>query len=92
MPFYKVHHSYPLNKDQRQQFAQAITQLHCKAFKTHTLFIHVRFFAEENSKNVYFVGGRSHHLTSNRISGTIRVSPLRSKEDFYKLAIKIEAA
>ncbi|QGI64093.1 hypothetical protein CEK27_008064 [Fusarium fujikuroi] len=91
MPFYEVHHSYPLNKDQRQQFAQAITQLHCKAFKTPTFFVHVRFFAEVNSENVYFIGGRS-QLASNRISGNVRVSPMRSKADFDELAIKIEAA
>jgi phenylpyruvate tautomerase PptA (4-oxalocrotonate tautomerase family) len=59
MPFYEVHHSYPLNQDQRQQFAQAITQLHCQAFKTPTFFVHVRFFAEENGETLYFIGGRS---------------------------------
>ncbi|KAF4436837.1 cis-3-chloroacrylic acid [Fusarium acutatum] len=91
MPFYDVHHSYPLNKDQRQQFAHAITQLYCKAYKTPTFFVHVRFFAEEDSENVYFISGRS-HLTSNRISGNVRVSPMRSKEDSDELAIKIEAA
>ncbi|KAF4340541.1 cis-3-chloroacrylic acid [Fusarium beomiforme] len=93
MPFYEVYHSCPLNQDQRQQLAQAITQLHCEAFKTTpAFFVHVRFFAEENSENVYFIAGRPHHLTSNRISGNVRTSAARSKEDFDELATKIEAA
>ncbi|KAF9779123.1 hypothetical protein IL306_002351 [Fusarium sp. DS 682] len=92
MPFYEVYHSCPLGQDQRQRLAQAITHLHCEAFKTPAFFVHVRFFAEENSENIYFMAGKPHHLTSNRISGNVRTSSTRSKEDFDELGTKIEAA
>ncbi|KAF4439703.1 hypothetical protein F53441_12514 [Fusarium austroafricanum] len=92
MPFYEIHHSYPLDQDQRQSLATAITRLHCEAFKTPEFLVHVRFFAEDNNDNVYFIAGKPHHLTSNRISGSVRHSAARSKEDFDKLAAKIEEA
>ncbi|KAF4958849.1 hypothetical protein FGADI_2051 [Fusarium gaditjirri] len=72
--------------------ATAITRLHCEAFKTPAFLVHVRFFAEENTDNTYFVAGKSHPLSSNRISGIVRTSAARSKADFDELGAKIEAA
>ncbi|KAH7253877.1 uncharacterized protein BKA55DRAFT_566401 [Fusarium redolens] len=92
MPFYEVHYSCPLTQDQRQGLATAITRLHCEAFKTPAFLVHVRFFAEDNADNTYFVAGKSHPLTSNRISGNVRTSATRSKADFDELGAKIEAA
>ncbi|KAF5595676.1 BCS1-mitochondrial of the AAA family of ATPase [Fusarium pseudocircinatum] len=92
MPFYEVHHSYPLTQHQRQNLATAITRLHCEAFKTPSFLVHVRFLAEDNINNTYFVAGKSHSLTSNRISGNVRTSAARSKADFDDLGAKIEAA
>jgi hypothetical protein len=62
-----------------------------QAFKTPTFFVQVRFFAEQDIEDVYSSGGRS-LLASNRVSGNVRVSPMRSKENFDELATKIEAA
>ncbi|RGP71321.1 cis-3-chloroacrylic acid [Fusarium sporotrichioides] len=90
MPFYQIHHSCALNQNQRQLLATAITQLHCRAFKTPSFFVHVRFYPEENKDNNYFVAGWPHPATSNRIVGLVRDSPSRSKADFDKLATDIE--
>ncbi|SCV38011.1 uncharacterized protein FFB14_06810 [Fusarium fujikuroi] len=92
MPFYEVHHSCPLTQDQCQNLATAITRLHCEAFKTPAFLVHVRFFTEDNTDNTYFVAGKPHPLTSNRISGNVRTSAARSKADFDELGAKIEAA
>ncbi|KAG5742778.1 hypothetical protein H9Q69_014275 [Fusarium xylarioides] len=59
---------------------------------TPAFLVHVRFFAEDNTDNIYFVAGKSHPITSNRISGNVRTSATRSKEDFDELGAKIEEA
>ncbi|KAM0558103.1 hypothetical protein ACHAPJ_005270 [Fusarium lateritium] len=92
MPFYQIYHSHPLNKAQRQDLAGAITQLHCDAFKTPSFFVHVRFFEEHNGDDAYFVAGKSHPATSNRVIGIVRTSASRSKADFDDLGAKIEEA
>ncbi|RSL80001.1 hypothetical protein CEP51_006911 [Fusarium floridanum] len=47
MPFYEIHHSYPLSDDERQSIARSITDLHCTAFKTPSFFVHIRFVARD---------------------------------------------
>ncbi|KAF5002481.1 hypothetical protein FGRMN_306 [Fusarium graminum] len=72
--------------------ATAITDLHCQAFKTPAFFVHVGFIENKVEKGTYFVAGKSHDVTSNRIIGTVRTSAARTKEDFDTLGAKIEAA
>ncbi|KAF5664460.1 7-alpha-hydroxysteroid dehydrogenase [Fusarium heterosporum] len=78
--------------DQRQSLAAAITNLHCQAFKTPAFFVHVGFIENNDKKGTYYVAGKSHDATSNRIIGTVRTSAARTKEDFDTLGAKIEAA
>ncbi|KAM0288450.1 hypothetical protein ACHAO9_007096 [Fusarium lateritium] len=92
MPFYQVYHSYDLNGDQRQKIASAITQLHCQAFQTPAFFVHVSFIEEGTKDKTYFLAGKAHDATSNRIIGTVRMSATRSKADFDELGAKMEAA
>ncbi|KAF4954256.1 hypothetical protein FSARC_12193 [Fusarium sarcochroum] len=92
MPFYQVYHSCRLKKVQRQDFAAAITQLHCEAFTTPPFFVHVCFYQEHNGDDAYFVAGKSHQATSNRVIGNVRSSAPFSKADFDDLGAKIEAA
>jgi phenylpyruvate tautomerase PptA (4-oxalocrotonate tautomerase family) len=90
MPFYQVYHSCTLSDEQKQVLASRITSLHCEAFNTPKFFVHVRFFPEKNEDNTYFVAGRPHSSTSNRIIGLVRTSASRSKKDFDELAKDIE--
>jgi phenylpyruvate tautomerase PptA (4-oxalocrotonate tautomerase family) len=92
MPFYQVYHSYSLNGGQRQNIASAITDLHCQAFQTPAFFVHVSFIEEGTKDQTYFMAGKAHDSTSNRIIGTVRMSAARSKADFDKLGAKMEAA
>jgi len=68
MPFYEVHHSCSLTQGQRQNLATAITRLHCEAFKTPAFLVHVRFFAEDNTDNTYFIAGKPHPRRSKLTS------------------------
>jgi phenylpyruvate tautomerase PptA (4-oxalocrotonate tautomerase family) len=43
MPLYEIEHSIPLSKAQRDQIAQAITQIHTRKFSTPSLFVNIRF-------------------------------------------------
>ncbi|KAF5023102.1 hypothetical protein F66182_4859 [Fusarium sp. NRRL 66182] len=92
MPFYQVYHSCVLNQDERQAFATAITELHCEAFKTPSFFVHVQFLAEGSSDETYFLAGKPHTSTSNRVIGLVRTSAARTRADFDDPAVKIEAA
>ncbi|KAM0354391.1 hypothetical protein ACHAPU_001435 [Fusarium lateritium] len=92
MPFYQVYHSCPLSDDQRQSLATAITNSHCQAFKTPAFFVHVGFIESKDKGKTYFVAGKAHDTTSNRIIGTVRTSAARTKEDFDTLGAEIEAA
>jgi phenylpyruvate tautomerase PptA (4-oxalocrotonate tautomerase family) len=92
MPFYEVHHSYPLNDEQRESLARAITDLHCAAFTTPSFFVHVRFIAHDINEGTYFMAGKRRTVNSNRITGVVRISSARSKSDFDSLASKMEDA
>lgn len=91
MPFYEVHHSYPLSADQQQTLASAITNLHATTFSTPSIFVHVQFVrADDTGKVEYFMAGQRRTGKVNRIVGILRTSPTRTKADFDKLAIGIE--
>jgi len=92
MPFYEVHHSYPLSDDERQSIARSITNLHCTAFATPSFFVHVQFFAHDINDRTYYMAGKPRTVNSNRILGVVRTSPSRTKSDFDTLATNIEDA
>jgi len=92
MPFYQVHHSYPLTKDQKRKFAEAITKLHSYKFKTPSLFVNVIFHDEDASTEDYFMAGVPRPNATNRIIAIVRTSEMRTKKHFDELAEKIESA
>ncbi|ATY62386.1 hypothetical protein A9K55_009236 [Cordyceps militaris] len=92
MPYYEITHSYPLTDAQRQALAQAITKIHVAAFHTPSMFINVRFIAEDLAKSHAFVAGVRVLKTSNSIISYVRTSPTRTKADFDKVAKAIEDA
>ncbi|TQV91525.1 Tautomerase [Cordyceps javanica] len=92
MPYYEVHHSLPLSDAQRQELAQAITTVHVTAFNTPSMFVIVRFVAEDLAQGNVFVAGVREDKTSNSIISYVRTSPARTKADFDKVAQELEDA
>ncbi|KAJ4200131.1 hypothetical protein NW767_007651 [Fusarium falciforme] len=92
MPYYEIYHSSLLNQEQRQSIAASITDLHCKAFTTPSFFVHVHFIQEDSSAGSYFLAGKPHTNTSNRIIGIVRTSATRPKSAFDELGAQIEGA
>lgn len=93
MPFYEVHHSYPLTEQQRDDIASAITQLHATRFTTPSMFVHVQFTrSDESGSTNYYMAGKRRSAVSNRIVGVVRTSQTRTKADFDALAERIEEA
>lgn len=92
MPFYQIYRSYPLDQDQRQSIASSITNLHCRAFTTPSFFVHVHFIHEDSGSGNYFLAGKPHTATSNRIIGIVRTSATRPKAAFDELGAQIEGA
>ena len=92
MPFYQVFHSYPLSLPQKQSLASAITSLHSRKFKTPSLFVNVKFHAEDASEDEYFMAGQVRNNATNRIMAMVRTSEQRTKKDFDALAEKVESA
>ncbi|RSL76170.1 hypothetical protein CEP51_010207 [Fusarium floridanum] len=90
MPYYQIYHSYPLDQEQRQSIAASITDLHCKAFTTPSFFVHVHFIQEDSSASNYFLAGKPHTATSNRIIGIVRTSATRPRSAFDELGAQIE--
>lgn len=91
MPVYQIFHSYPLTLSQQQTLATAITTLHCTAFTTPSIFVHVSFFLQ-TSPNVHFLAGKPRPSGANRIVGIVRTSASRPKSAFDNLAQQIEDA
>ncbi|KAF2813038.1 uncharacterized protein BDZ99DRAFT_473764 [Mytilinidion resinicola] len=57
MPFYDIHHHFPLDQTQRGEIASRITALHCTHFTTPSLFLNIRF-TQDDAKNIStYVGG-----------------------------------
>ncbi|KAM0445913.1 hypothetical protein ACHAPV_009242 [Trichoderma viride] len=93
MPYYEVHHSYPLTSEQQQEIASAITNLHATTFTTPSLFVHVQFNkSDESGSTVHFMAGTRRSAQTNRIVGIVRTSAKRTKADLDRLAQRIENA
>jgi len=92
MPLYQVNHSYPLTLSQKTTLAEAITKLHSRKFKTPSIFVNVKFHAEDASADEYFMAGQVRPNSTNRIDAMVRTSEKRTKKDFDELALKVESA
>jgi phenylpyruvate tautomerase PptA (4-oxalocrotonate tautomerase family) len=55
MPFYQVHHSYPLTDEQRNALASRITYIHTRLFTVPSAFVNVGY--ENVSATPYYIGG-----------------------------------
>ena len=86
----QVRHAIPLTDDQKTRLAEYITDLHAKTFNTLTFFVTVIFTSTESNDNVFIAGKK--HKPANIISASVRMSEARTKEDFDKMAAKIENA
>ncbi|KAI8669887.1 Tautomerase-3 domain-containing protein [Fusarium sp. Ph1] len=92
MPFYEVHHSYPLSDDERQSIARSIADLHCTAFTTPSFLVYVQSVAHDINYWTYHMARKPKTVNSNRIIGVVRTSPSFTKSDFDTLAANIEDA
>ncbi|KIW67810.1 hypothetical protein PV04_07036 [Phialophora macrospora] len=94
MPLYQVLHGIPLTPYQKSLLAERITVLHSTEYLTPTLFVNVIFQPAEPVGD-FFLAGKPYNngVTSpNRIMGTVRTGPKRTKERFDHFAKKLEAA
>ncbi|OAP61023.1 hypothetical protein AYL99_06027 [Fonsecaea erecta] len=94
MPIYKIQHSYPLTQYQKAQLAEKITVLHSTEFLTPSLFVNVHYVPGEAASD-FFLAGQPYNrgLTSpNRIMGTVRTGPKRTKERFDAFALRLQEA
>lgn len=103
MPFYEVEHCIPLNKNQRDDLAKAITHIHSRKFTTPSLFVNIRF--TNSSEHCNYVAGKEVHKYSdadkretltdclqcviNRVIAHVRAGGSRTKEDFDDLTRQI---
>lgn len=92
MPFYNVEHSFPLNLKQKNAFAEQITYLHSRTFGAPSIFVQVKYFPVDASRDEHYVGGVIQHEAANRIIAYVRSSSSRSQEQFDRLAEQIEHA
>lgn len=92
MPFYNVEHSFPLNLKQKNAFAEQITYLHSRTFGAPSIFVQVKYFPVDASRDAHYVGGVIQHEAANRIIAYVRSSSSRSQEQFDRLAEQIEHA
>lgn len=94
MPLYQVLHGIPLTQYQKTLLAERITVLHSTEYLTPSLFVNVVFHPAEPTGD-FFLAGKLYNsgMTSpNRIMGTVRTSPKRTKERFDNFAKRLEAA
>lgn len=91
MPLYEIQHSVPLTRQQNVELAGQITHLHATTFTTPSLFVNVNFTDIDASAQSFFIAGRPRPNGCNRITGMVRTSDKRTKQDFDTLAEKIES-
>ncbi|KAL6713405.1 hypothetical protein ACLMJK_008870 [Lecanora helva] len=94
MPAYEIEHTTPLSPSEKDQLAQAITDIHTRLFTTPSLFVNVRFVkvgdGGEEGEGGYYVGGRK--TSVNRILAHVRPGGDRSTAMFNQLTNDINAA
>ncbi|KAE9376498.1 hypothetical protein N431DRAFT_479742 [Stipitochalara longipes BDJ] len=89
MPLYEVSHCIPLSREQKDAFAEFITDLHSTTFVTPRLFVNIAF-DQPGPIGAIYSGGKSRGQTlPNYIRATVRVGPSRPKEKYDEMATKI---
>ncbi|KIX95324.1 uncharacterized protein Z520_08841 [Fonsecaea multimorphosa CBS 102226] len=94
MPVYEIRHSYPLSQHQKSLLAAKITELHSTEFLTPSLFVNVHFSPGEPATE-FFLAGKPYNngVTSpNRIMGSVRTGPKRTKERWDAFALRLQEA
>ncbi|ETI21831.1 hypothetical protein G647_05900 [Cladophialophora carrionii CBS 160.54] len=94
MPIYQVIHGISLTPYQKSLLAERITVLHSTEYLTPSLFVNVIFHPAEPVGD-FFLAGKLYNngaTSPNRIIGTVRTGPKRTKERFDNFAKKLEAA
>lgn len=88
MPLYEVQHAIPLAISQKDELAQALTQIHSTKFTTPKNFVNVSF--TDVSEACTYVGGQ--RQTGNHIRANVRAGPTRTQEDWNELCKEVERA
>jgi len=81
MPLYEIQHHVPLTIAQRDELAEAITQLHSTRFTTPRMFVNVKFTDTQSVPT--YVGGKRRQ--GNVILATVRTGPSRTHKDWSNL-------
>lgn len=66
--------------------------MHATYFNTPRLFVNVRFLPSEPQGDCFVAGKPTEPAATNRVLALVRFSTARTKEDFDKLAVKIQDA
>ncbi len=90
MPFYEIHHHYPLTSSQKSELASAITHIHSTTFSTPKLFVNVRFCHNPTDSGINFVGGVVR--PTNHVRAHVRSGPSRTRQDWQNLSNQIQSA
>jgi phenylpyruvate tautomerase PptA (4-oxalocrotonate tautomerase family) len=86
----QVVHSYSLTREQKDQLAKVITDLHAATFRTPRLCVNVRFVLAEPQGDFYVAGTPTEPASPNRILASVRIGFDRTKKMFDDLAETIE--
>ena len=90
----QVVHGIPLTQYQKSQLAERITVLHSTEYLTPSLFVNVHYIRAEPVGDFFLAGKlyNSGKTSPNRIMGTVRTGPARTKERFDNFAQKLQDA
>ncbi|ETS73806.1 hypothetical protein PFICI_14752 [Pestalotiopsis fici W106-1] len=88
MPMYEIEHIAPLQSEQKDALALAITEIHSNKFTTPRLFVNVKI--TDAAKQETYVAGRPR--ASNRITAHVRTSAARTQQDFDQLCNDVHVA
>jgi len=92
MPIYKIEYSFPFTQHQKNAFAEKLTYLHSTEFLTPSLFVNVVYSRNEPGSDFFLAGKPVGETSLNRIIGTVRVGPKRTKERWDKFALRVQEA
>ena len=78
MPLFEIQHVVPLTDAQKDDLAEAITQIHAIKFTTPRVAVNVKY--TDVSKVLMYIAGKRRQ--GNHIIGNVRVRPSRPQKDF----------
>ncbi|GIZ46182.1 hypothetical protein CKM354_000932000 [Cercospora kikuchii] len=88
MPLFEIQHVVPLTDAQKDDLAEAITQIHAIKFTTPRVAVNVKY--TDVSKVLMYIAGKRRQ--GNHIIGNVRVGPSRPQKDFDDECLEILAA